>query len=392
MVFPFRAFRSTRHNILVAGSYRGQSNPKREEYAEVCRTIGRRLGCRSDVNLLVCGLHPNCSDYFVVDGALSVRDEKSNSEDHATITLYKTDNDETEKFDDPLFARFMALGSKGGCVVVSHPSDKSKWDGAFLSASKDADALLVIGGGPRTQELIEFANSRDACIIGVKLGHGIGDQKFTDSFQVFRYFGLSEAELLEFERSKIVSSTDDGFFRSIVKASERNPWAGQGVWKNHLLAFSMLATIVAFWLIIFQPSGVAIQASIARITTLTVDSSVISGLRLFALCVLSAGMGSLIGSLVRIKLPPAAWRRAFVACFTQASVFGTLGFSTILISSYVVMSDLAGAGIVGTANVFNTVDAPTFTFLFGSLLSALLGYGGLALVLSLVQKYRPQIT
>ena len=56
------------------------------------------------------------------------------------------------------------------------------------------------------------------------------------------------------------------------------------------------------------------------------------------------------------------------------------------------MSDLAGAGIVGTANVFNTVDAPTFTFLFGSLLSALLGYGGLALVLSLVQKYRPQIT
>jgi hypothetical protein len=392
MVFPFRAFRSTRHNILVAGSFRGKSNPKREEHTEVCRTIGRRLGRRPDVNLLVCGLHPNCSDYFVVEGALSVRDEKSISEDCATITLYKTDSDETEKIDDPLFAKFKALGSKNGCLLRNHPSDKSKWDGAFLSASKDADALLVLGGGPRTQELMDFANSRDACILGVKLGYGIGDQKFTDSFQVFRYFGLSEAELLEFERSKIVSSTDDGFFHSIVKAAERNPWAGRGVRKNHLLAFSMLAAVVAVWAVLFLLPGTAFQTAIAKTTTVAVDSSVISGIRLFALCTLSAGIGSLVGSLVRIKLSPVAWRRAFLASFAQASIFGTVGFSAILIFSYVVMSDLVGAGIVTTANFFEVIGEPTLTFLFGSLLSALLGYGGLALVLSLVRKYRPQIT
>jgi len=282
---------------------------------------------------MVCGLHPNCSDYFVVEGALSVRDEKLSSEDFATITLYKTEGDETEEVDDQLFIKFKALGSKNGCVVRDHSSEKSKWDGAFLSASKDADALLVVGGGPRTQELIDFANSRDACILGVKLGHGLGDQKFTDTFQVFRYFGLSESELGEFERTRIINSTDEGFFHSIVKAAERNPWAGRGVRKNYVLAYSMLATVVAVWFVLFQLPSSTFQIAIATITTLAVDNSIISGLRLFILCILSSAIGSLIGSLVRIRLSPVAWRRALLASCAQASVFGTFGFSTTLISS-----------------------------------------------------------
>lgn len=391
-MFPFKVFRPTKHNILFAGSFRGQTKAKREEHIEVCRTIGRRLGLRSDVNILVCGLHQDCSDYYVVEGALSVRDAQSSAEDQATITLYKTEGDETETANDPLFHKFEALGSKNGCVVRNHPNKKSKWDGAFLSASKEADALLVIGGGTRTEELINFANSRDACVLGVKLGHGIGDRRFTESFEVFRYFGLSEAELSEFERTKIVSSTDDGFFHSIVKAAERNPWAGRSARRNHALAFLLLAIVALLWIFTFLPATNRIQALFLAVTGLDPDVALVSAVRLFLLCTLSAGIGSLIGSIVRVRLSPAAWRRAFFASFAQASIFGTLGFSTVLLASFVLMSDLHAAGLVSTANFFETVETPTLSFLFGSVLSALLGYGGLALVLSLVRKYRPQIS
>ncbi len=388
----FLNFRPTKHHILVAGSYSGRALSLRESYQEICRSIGRRLGRRSDVNILVCGLHSECADYYVVEGALSVRDTNSTTQEYASITLFKTEGDKTEQAGDPLYIRFSELGPERGCFTKSFKKDVGRWDGAFLAVSKLADSLIVVGGEQNTRDLIDFAVRRDACILGVKFGHGQGDVKYDENFNVFKYFGLQDTELLEFLGERIISNSDDNLFNSIVKATKRNPWSKGGMASYYILACALIMVATLMWFFVFLlPFNLNILIQ-KYVTSSGIEQSYILGARLYILCVSASYIGCLLGCILRVNLPAAAIRRVLFSCLPQAAIFGTLGFSTILISSQVVLADLLGAGAVTSTNLFKSVADMPFTFLFGSVFSAILGYGGLALVLSLVRMYRPRIS
>jgi predicted Rossmann-fold nucleotide-binding protein len=123
--------------VAVLGSMRGSAgtDEEKEKFFEACQAVGRELANRGDT-LLVTTDNPETADPHVVDGA------NRSSAESVEVIVYRPLTQDPARTDKPF-----ADGEHYPKIRLMSRAVSGSWINSHAASLKEADAILVIGGG-----------------------------------------------------------------------------------------------------------------------------------------------------------------------------------------------------------------------------------------------------
>lgn len=221
-------------SILFVGSL-DEASPHFDNFLEFCQKLGAGASARHKI--LICGTTPRTADHSIALGAFErLGPPVVVTRDLPRITLYHTENDESQRVQDKLFERFQNADDKLSTIKPFRYETV-----AFQQAVEDCDIVTMIGGGTTSAALVDIAIRQQKPVLGFSAFEGSGREANLELRRVYQLLGITDAQAQILQTRQMDDQRCATYLDLVSHVHKTNPWSSKRAFKRGVRLVGILA-------------------------------------------------------------------------------------------------------------------------------------------------------